>query len=75
MERQQQVVVEGESSDSCIVDSGVPQGTVFLTLTFPVSYQYLTCQSEINSKIVCCLFIKLSEQFKTKFSYKILEIS
>ena len=57
MERQQQVVVEGESSDSCIVDSGVPQGTVFLTLTFPVSYQYLTCQSEINSKIDCLLLI------------------
>ena len=34
MERQQQVIVEGEFSDSCSVDSDVPQGTVLGPLLF-----------------------------------------
>ena len=34
MERQQQEIVEGEFSDSCSVDSDVPQGTVLGLLLF-----------------------------------------
>ena len=34
MERQQQVIVEGEFSDSCSVDSGEPQGTVLVPFLF-----------------------------------------
>ena len=35
-QRKQQVVIEGESSDSCSVDSGVPPGMVLGTLLFCV---------------------------------------
>ena len=39
MHRNQQVIVEGESSKPCSVDSGVPQGTVLGSLIFLVPYK------------------------------------
>ena len=58
MERQQQVIVEGEFSDSCSVDSGVPQDTVLGPLLFLCHINDLPSRVKIRLFADDCLLYK-----------------
>ena len=79
MDRKQQVIVEGETSEACTVDSGVPQGTVLGPLLFLCHINDLPSRVKSQVRLFaddCLLYRKirsLKDQLQLQEDLKALE--